>query len=336
MRHPVTRFRAGFSLIELLVVIAIIAVMMGLLMPAVQKGREAAARLKCQNNLRQIGLALQNYESSNGRFPSAGLGVGSGGAGVVIDIQSPFTRILPYLEASDVYYQFDLRFPYNDNVNAPGNIGGAKNAIPAFLCPSNPLRPSNGRDSFGYGYVDYLPAAFTDIDPAGVPGTPVRLPAGSALAPAALIPGGGRVSDVVDGMSKTIVMLEDVGRGETYYTAQYADPVGFEVIAGFRATWRWAEPANADGISGPFAYKFGDPYLWMVNNDPMPIGGPPGCPWSVHDCGVNGEPFSFHGTGCNALFMDVHVSWVRNDIDPIALRRLVTSREGLPLLSPDY
>jgi prepilin-type N-terminal cleavage/methylation domain-containing protein/prepilin-type processing-associated H-X9-DG protein len=152
------RVRA-FTLIELLVVIAIIAILIGLLLPAVQKVREAAARLKCQNNLKQFGLAAHNYESANGTLPPTQHTVVINGntrsSGAPLQ-----ALLLPYFEQANKYNQFDMN--YNVNSDAPidpsipaktgANAAARAGDVPIFLCPSDPAQESY----FGAGRQNYF------------------------------------------------------------------------------------------------------------------------------------------------------------------------------------
>src|SRR5262249_32044389 len=139
------RSRRAFTLIELLVVIAIIAILIGLLLPAVQKVREAAARTQCQNNLKQMGIALHSYESANGRFPTSG--ESRSGIGIaVFALHSTFTYMLPYIEQESAFRLMALNYAYNDR-RAPNNQVAARTIIRTYLCPSNALYRA---DPYGY------------------------------------------------------------------------------------------------------------------------------------------------------------------------------------------
>ncbi len=115
--------QSAFTLVELLVVIAIVGILVSLLLPAVQAAREAARRLQCSNNLKQIGLGLHNYESTFKKFP-----VGS----IESNFISAFTSILPHLEQGNTYAQYDFSQYYT----RPENAAASKQWIPTFLCPS--------------------------------------------------------------------------------------------------------------------------------------------------------------------------------------------------------
>ncbi len=123
------RSRRGFTLIELLVVIAIIAILIGLLLPAVQKVRDAAARMQCQNNLKQIGLAFHNYESANGYFPPAYKLIGT-----VPGATSWGVYLLPYLEQEPLYRGYNQAGGIGDT----GNLAVMSTHLKMFKCPSSP------------------------------------------------------------------------------------------------------------------------------------------------------------------------------------------------------
>ena len=133
--------RRGFTLIELLVVIAIIGILVSLILPAVQKAREAARRAQCKNNLKQFGLALNNYHGNFKSFPPGWVGA-TPGIGHDLFGMNGFgwgTHILPYLDHAPLYRKFDFNKMINDNSTTPvNNESLLATKLPVFLCPSDP------------------------------------------------------------------------------------------------------------------------------------------------------------------------------------------------------
>ena len=344
--------RTGFTLIELLVVIAIIAVLISILLPAIQKTRAAAARSKCSNNLRQIGLAAMNFESANRGMPRGGEHVkfytgGPAGAGSVAykvqDFQSTMTQILPYIEQAQVADFFDLKFRYNAT---PGNIAASKATPPIFYCPTNPLandRVGGTRDSQGFGCADYTSVPYVQdatgffngaltgksyddvfyqsVTPAGdgvgtVTQTNKMLQLVNTNVDALF--GMAKIDEITDGTSNTIMFYESTGINERMFanpgtTGSYPDPLNGNASK----HWRWANPDFASGLSKQLNNNKAATYTTADPNGD-------GCTWILHDCGPNAEAFSHHGNGVHMVFADGHVLYVRDSIAFGVLRAMAT------------
>jgi len=201
--------RRGFTLIELLVVIAIIAVLIALLLPAVQAAREAARRAQCVNNLKQIGLALHNYESSNQSFP---LGGNNGPGGPTTNDNrywgawSAQTMLLPYMEQSTIYQSINFNYlGRSDGFGENSNATGVMARINSFLCPSatppNQTWLSVGGTARLFAGNSYFASAGSSIMWIGWPTNKPNGPFAVGGVPYGL-------RDITDGSSNTIVFGE--------------------------------------------------------------------------------------------------------------------------------
>jgi prepilin-type N-terminal cleavage/methylation domain-containing protein len=335
-RNVGVRRQRGFTLIELLVVIAIIAVLIALLLPAVQQAREAARRTQCKNNLKQMGLAMFNYESTYSRLPTAGKGIDFGKINMFAFSSSFFQSILPYTDQAPLYGQFNFSLHYSNSVNQ----AAAKTKIPAFLCPSNAFTTP---DPFGYGESDYMPVPFVDIDPTtglrnGQNGTAGGANGTSLGATKEGMLGlyGGTLSGVTDGASNTIAVFEQSGRPGgivgKYPQAMYLSGApgwdGTQMPGGGTKTApnRWADGDSGAGVSGPNNGVAGS--IQVINNNKVPVGGPASCPWTTNNCGPNNEPFSVHTGGAHALMGDGTVRFLSENLDVHLVRRLCGKAEA--------
>jgi prepilin-type N-terminal cleavage/methylation domain-containing protein len=240
-----TKTKRGFTLVELLVVIAIIGVLVGLLLPAVQAAREAARRMSCSNNMKQIGLAVHNFDATNRRLPYSGQGGSTGSTTTPYMIHSTLTYLLPYIEQQNVYNMFDMQtdpklvYPgslanggwttstgciihlsakgrnYDDPAHPMGQVA-AKTHISTFVCPTTPIVGAARDPLAQYGPNDYMFIDLTDI--VENPASPNYGARASSAERAAQVRAGmlscnnQTLASTVDGTSNTILCIEDAGR----------------------------------------------------------------------------------------------------------------------------
>jgi prepilin-type N-terminal cleavage/methylation domain-containing protein/prepilin-type processing-associated H-X9-DG protein len=298
------RTHRGFTLIELLVVIAIIAILIGLLLPAVQKVRAAASRIACQNNLKQVGLALHNYHDVNNRFPPSA--TGSVPADPRFANPGPWIFVLPFLEQEAVYRQYRLDRHWFDPVNGPARV----QRVRVLQCPSAQ------QDRIGRGAVDasnpaegactdYAPTQRIDVlliqsgivdspaNPKGVMCLETAYPAMTDTA---------RLDDISDGRSQTLLVTEDAGRPTVWRMGQS--------FPGYVKGGPWASGPNGISLKG---------------YDPASGQSPGTC---AINCTNDKEVYSFHSGGANAVFADGSVRFLKSSISIQTLAALITRAGG--------
>src|SRR5438067_3773557 len=318
--------RRGFTLIELLVVIAIIAILVGLLLPAVQTVREAAGRTKCQNNLKQLGLALHNFAGANGYFPT------STRASATAPVRNAWTTFaLPYFEQDSLAKGYD----FNSNWDDPKNLPVTSVPVKLLQCPSNPLPDrKDGNQQLGAGWApvvattDYGP--ITAVSPQLAALYPSQIPQDAAAQIGFLARNTKPTfADCTDGTSNTILIAESAGRPTVYRRGvAVGDPQGnppVRVNGG-----GWARAASDFDLKGSSSDGTAFPGPCAINcTNGKDVGN--GYPDPVFGTNGTGETYAFHSQGANVLFADGSVRFLRQTIDVVTYAALVTRAGGEPI-----
>ena len=356
MRRP--HLRNAFTLIELLVVIAIIAILIGLLLPAVQKVRAAAARVSCTNNLKQIGLAMHNYEGVNKVFPPAYVTANTrlDGSAFGISYGDEYRNgppgwawgvfLLPYLEQENLFRRFDLTQP----CWSPAFADAAATRVPAFLCPA----ATGGSDGFdvqreGADVRHGVPITRSD-------GTRIRFAHSHYVTNAGIHQPWGRTTPYcydydlpepvpehgyrparIDGPfyrnSRTTVAGVSDGLSNTIFVGEHSSLLSNKTWVGVvpgavtppRLDLRpWPSENNGAGClvgvhSGPDTHDHPEVII-HAPNDPF---------------GHTDQMWGEHGSGCNVLFGDGSVRFVSTFINPLKFVALST-RDGGEVVGADY
>jgi prepilin-type N-terminal cleavage/methylation domain-containing protein/prepilin-type processing-associated H-X9-DG protein len=345
-----SRARPAFTLIELLVVIAIIAVLIALLLPAVQAAREAARRIQCVNNLKQIGLALHNYITAIGVLPPGRFNSHIAGHG---NCWGTYSQLLPEIDQTGIFNAFNFNLPPDTDTLSASNSTGFEAFLTTLLCPSDsaPVLITVGGGQFAtHNYNvntgNTYPVLQNPLPPlTGMPNGPFF--ENSRVGPA----------DFTDGMSNTSAVTETVRStsSSTYFT----DPLGVFLVTGDNKTTGPPISSDADYaalcLSLPptttqfqatrgVRWHYGAPGHSMYNhlrvpNSPLPDcrGGLPHSTradplWSWLSLNIAAR--SKHPGGVNSLMADGHVQFVKNTI-AVNVWQALGSRNGGEVISAD-
>jgi prepilin-type N-terminal cleavage/methylation domain-containing protein len=306
--------RRGFTLIELLVVIAIIAILIALLVPAVQKVREAAARTQCQNNLKQIGLAMNGYESQTKHFPPGALRSPATGtvnafyqkfgitANDVKHSWAPF--ILAHIDQGAVASLYNFKI----DCAAAGNQTARETPITVFICPTSPgEKPRyNVNGGIKYAGTDYAPDNGYSADLEGLNLVDVSVARNGILQVNAVY----SIPEIRDGTSNTFLLSECAGRPDEWRVGKLAIPLG-------QTDGGWADHNNEYITHGFNAAGSAEPGPCHTN------------------CTNNNEVYSFHSGGAHHVFADGSVRFISASMDIRYFVRFITMR-GEEVTPADY
>lgn len=353
----VQKRRDAFTLVELLVVIAIIGILVGLLLPAVQAAREAARRMQCSNNMRQIGLGLYNFESARKKFPPSSVQfAGTAAITVPSDMvdfrkdgtngtlpihyakQCFLTSVLPYLEQANVTNLYNQKIDWFD---AP-NRAAASVIIPTYVCPSAPGSERNldttqlgsaDRTSFAAGgdwrpaLADYMAVnrannrvAVWNAITASNPPYPGDESIKAVLSTNAFT----KIAAVTDGLTNTIMIAEAAGRPARWEFAKMNQTYAGQPNAYMNGPW--AHSGNDIAVDGSRVTVTAGVRTASTLSAAADV--PSAC---AVNCTNQGEIYAFHTGGSNVILGDCSVKFLSATVDLKTLMLICSRSDGTPI-----
>jgi len=340
-RPMVFVIRKGLTLIELLVVLAVVAILMALLLPAVQKAREVAARMKCANNLKNLGLACHHYEGSFGGLPPGVVNTTSTTYNAdLIEFTSqtsePYTYsrhslltiILPYIEQGSL---LSVNGGYNFKINwsAPANQIASSSRVPTFECPSVPssheIIPIPGSWAKAPMASDYWPITRGNNNAAVWVGLGLTYPKSPGINAVLSANAKTRLMEITDGLSNTFMIGESGARHQGWIQGKKYNDLVTTSTWGIRGAWA-SETNNivCAGTVGPITFEGATTAVSKITTAAQLTGALTINGWN------QGELYSFHAGVCNVSMGDASVRVLNENISMLMLQKLASRGDGNP------